>query len=110
MELKKEKKAFVIDTNEMDDGTHDGFRVGDIVITEQTGKSFLTNDEIEHFPFWVIIGKKYTLFKKIISYNENTIYVHSPKYGKSGINTNDVLSLYKVIKHKPHQRDLGIMI
>lgn len=94
--------AWQIKNDSMDDGTDEGLKDGDIILTRQLNRiHWKSKFRYTHFPFWVIVTKEDVICKEIINHNveKGIITCHSlnSEYKDFDLSLNDVKEIYNVI-------------
>ena len=105
--------AFRVDGDSMDDGTHDSFERGDIVVVRELSRDkWLPKLHFKDWPFWVVCFGNNVRLKQIVAHDGPTITCHSinpsPEYTDFTLNLDDVQRLFNVVKKVPKVRNYGI--
>lgn len=105
--------AFRVDGDSMDDGTHDSFERGDIVVVRELDRDkWLPKLHFKDWPFWVVCFGNNVRLKQIVAHDGPTITCHSinpsPEYTDFTLNLDDVQRLFNVVKKVPKVRNYGI--
>lgn len=105
--------AFRVDGDSMDDGTHDSFERGDIVVVRELSRDkWLPKLHFKDWPYWVVCFGNNVRLKQIVAHDGPTITCHSinpsPEYTDFTLNLDDVQRLFNVVKKVPKVRNYGI--
>lgn len=105
--------AFRVDGDSMDDGTHDSFERGDIVVVRELSRDkWLPKLHFKDWPYWVVCFGNNVRLKQIVAHDGPTITCHSinpsPEYTDFMLNLDDVQRLFNVVKKAPKVRNYGI--
>jgi transcriptional regulator with XRE-family HTH domain len=105
--------AFRVDGSSMDDGTHDSFERGDIVVVRELSRDkWLPKLHFKDWPYWVVCFGNNVRLKQIVAHDGPTITCHSinpsPEYTDFTLNLDDVQRLFNVVKKVPKVRNYGI--
>ena len=105
--------AFRVDGDSMDDGTHDSFERGDIVVVRELSRDkWLPKLHFKDWPYWVVCFGNNVRLKQIVAHDGPTITCHSinpsPEYTDFMLNLDDVQRLFNVVKKVPKVRNYGI--
>ena len=107
--------AFCVDGDSMDDGTHDSFERGDIVVVRELSRDkWLPRLHFNKWPYWVVCFGNNVRLKEIIAQDEETgtITCHSinpsPEYTDFTLQLDEIGRLFNVVKKVPKVRNYGI--
>ena len=105
--------AFRVDGDSMDDGTHDSFERGDIVVVRELSRDkWLPKLHFKDWPYWVVCFGNNVRLKQIVAHDGPTITCHSinpsPEYTDFMLNLDDVQRLFNMVKKVPKVRNYGI--